>query len=261
VLSLDEATAIHDGNWRVPEGWRQGRGAWGGLVVAAVVRAAQESDRATEGHRPLREVSLHIVGPVPAGDVSITATLVRRGSATGIWQVSVGADEVWATATVVFGADRATDVTGRPVLHMPEVTAWADLEPLTLGPPLAPEFLQHLAVRPLSGYPYSDTADEVVAWVAPAIPIAAYDEATLVGMVDAMWPAALVQVSTPRPMATLSFSATLLVDPATVDPAEPLLHRGRLLALSAGYATETRELWTSDGRLAVHNTQGITIIR
>ena len=259
--TLDDVTAVHGGIWRVPEGWTQGRGAWGGLVVAAVVHAARQADRAEPGRRALREVSVHIVGPVPAGDVSITTSLVRRGSATGIWQAVVQSDEVWATATVVFGADRARDVAARPLLRMPQVADWTHLEPVRLEPPLAPEFLQHLLVRPLGGYPYSGTGDDVTAWVEPAEPLAAYDEGTLVGMVDAMWPAALVQVDSPRPMATLSFSATLLVDPATVPTAEPLLHRGRLLALSAGYATESRELWTGDGRLAVHNTQVITIIR
>jgi hypothetical protein len=52
-----------------------------------------------------------------------------------------------------------------------------------------------------------------------------------------------------------------LVDPATVDPQVPLLHHGRLLGYADGYATETRELWTADGRLAVHNTQVITVIK
>ncbi|MFZ8925801.1 MAG: hypothetical protein ACO3CU_03440, partial [Candidatus Nanopelagicales bacterium] len=54
---------------------------------------------------------------------------------------------------------------------------------------------------------------------------------------------------------------TLLVDPASVDASAPLLHRGRMLGLAHGYSTESRELWTPDGRLAVHNSQVIAIIR
>jgi hypothetical protein len=34
-----------------------------------------------------------------------------------------------------------------------------------------------------------------------------------------------------------------------------------MVASADGYVTETRELWTPDGRLAVHNTQVITLIR
>ena len=251
---------VRDGVWEVPEGWRQGRGAWGGLVVAAAGRAARAVDPDAP---PLREISVHMVGPVLAGPARVTCTLVRRGSATAVWQVSVASPEgeTWAVATVVFGGPRALDVEAHPVLTVPDAPDWRSLDALTLAPPLAPEFLQHLAVRPLSGYPYSGSSDDVLAWVAPAVTWEAYDDATLTGMVDALWPAALVQVSTARPMATLSFSATLLIDPRTVDTRTPLLHRGRLLGLAEGYATESRELWTADGRLAVHNSQVIAIIR
>jgi len=260
VTSYAGLVDVHDGVWEVPEGWRQGRGAWGGLVVAASVRAARAVDPDAP---PLREISVHMVGPVLSGPTRVTCTLVRRGSATAVWHVAIASQEAetWATATVVFGGPRALDMDGQPVLSMPAAPDWRDLEPLTLEPPLAPEFLQHLAVRPVSGYPYSGTSDDVLGWVAPAVAPASYDDATLTGLVDALWPAALVQVSTARPMATLSFSATLLVDPATVDPAVPLLHRGRMLGLAEGYSTESRELWTSDGRLAVHNAQVIAIIR
>lgn len=260
MTSYSDLVDVRDGIWEVPEGWRQGRGAWGGLVVAAAVRAA----RAAGGDvHPLREISVHMVGPVLAGPARVTCTLVRRGSATAVWHVAIASaeGETWAVATVVLGADRALDVEGAPVLRMPDAPDWADIAPLTLEPPLAPEFLQHLAVRPVSGYPYSGTSDEVLGWVAPAVPLTSYDDATLVGLVDALWPAALVQVSTARPMATLSFSATLLVDPASVDPSAPLLHRGRMLGLAEGYSTESRELWTPDGRLVVHNSQVIAIIR
>lgn len=260
MASLSDLVDVRDGIWEVPEGWRQGRGAWGGLVVAAAVRAARGRDLDAP---PLREISVHMVGPVLAGPAHVSCALVRRGSATSVWQVRIASpeDQAWAVATVVFGADRALDVDGHPVLAMPDVPDWRDIEPLNLQPPLAPEFLQHLAVRPISGYPYSGTSDDVIAWVAPAAPITAYDDAVLTGMVDALWPAALAQVDTARPMATLSFSATLLVDPTTVDPGVPLLHRGRVLGLAQGYSTEDRELWTPDGRLVVHNSQVIAIIR
>lgn len=261
MTSYADLVDVRDGIWEVPEGWRQGRGAWGGLVVAAAVRAARAAGGAQEP--ALREISVHMVGPVAAGPAQVACRLVRRGSSTAVWQVTIASQtgETWAVATVVFGAARALDVAGQSMLTMPSAPAWADMEPLTLEPPLAPEFLQHLAVRPVSGYPYSAGSDDVLGWVAPGVPLSSYDDATLTGMVDALWPATLVQVQTARPMATLSFSATLLVDPATVDASAPLLHRGRLLAMAEGYATESRELWTADGRLAVHNSQVIAVIR
>jgi hypothetical protein len=87
------------------------------------------------------------------------------------------------------------------------------------------------------------------------------DAALALGLVDALWPATLVTFSELRPIATLTFAASLLVDPATIDPSQPLLHRGRLVSRREGYATETRELWTPDGRLAVFNTQVMVVIK
>ncbi len=260
MASYSDLVEVRDGVWEVPDGWRQGRGAWGGLVVAAAVRAARA---AGDDSHPLREISVHMVGPVLAGPARVTCTLVRRGSATAVWHVAIASSDgdYWATATVVFGGARALDVDGHPTLRMPAAADWQELAPLKLEPPLAPEFLQHLAVRPISGYPYSGTGEDVLGWVAPAISLSSYDDATLVGLVDGLWPAALVQVSSARPMATLSFSATLLVDATSVDASAPLLHRGRMLGLAEGYSTESRELWTPDGRLAVHNSQVIAIIR
>jgi len=258
VTTYDEAVDVRDGSWEVPEGWLQGRGTWGGLLAAGIIRAAA----AAEGRGlPLREVSVHMVGPLPAGPAGVSTTLVRQGSATSVWQVAVAGEETWAVGTAVFGGPRAANFTPTVDLVMPKAPEWAACDVVAIGPPIAPEFLQHLALRPISGLPYSGGADPVMAWLAPAKPPTTYDEGLLVGLIDAMWPASLVQVSTPRPMATLSFSATLLVDPATVDPQVPLLHHGRLLGYADGYATETRELWTADGRLAVHNTQVITVIK
>lgn len=258
MTTYDEAVNVHEGSWDVPDGWHQGRGAWGGLVTAGIVRAASAADGRG---LPLREVSVHMVGPLPPGPADLTTTLVRQGSATSVWQVAVSGEETWAVGTAVFGASRAPDFAPVADLAMPQVPAWSTCEVVPIGPPIAPEFLQHIALRPISGLPYSGGTESVLSWLAPAQPPTAYDEGLLVGLIDALWPASLVQATTPRPMATLSFSATLLVDPTTVDPQVPLLHVGRLLGYADGYATESRELWTADGRLAVHNIQVITVIK
>jgi hypothetical protein len=62
-------------------------------------------------------------------------------------------------------------------------------------------------------------------------------------------------------MATVSFSAHLLIDPTTVDPAEPLAFESWVADAESGFTTETRRLWTSDGRLVVENHQAIVVIK
>lgn len=261
MASFRDLTTIAGAQWHLDDGWQQGRGAWGGLLVGTAVRAAEVASG--EPDRAVREISVDMLGPVPAGDVPVRVTPLREGSGTSAWRVEyLGDDEVLAAASVVLGRRRAGDQPTEtdPRLAMPESPPWEDVPLIPLGPPLAPVFTQHLEFRVVSGFPYQGRADDIACWVRfpQADPV---DAALLLGMVDALWPAALVRFAEPRPMATLTFAASLLIDPATVNPADPLLHRGRLIAMRDGYATETRELWTPDGRLAVWNTQVMAIIR
>ena len=278
MAGFRELTTLDGGIWHLADGWTQGRGAWGGLLVGTAVRAAEAADL-REGEdaspRQVREVSVDMLGPVPAGDVPVRVTSLRQGSGTSAWRVEFmatpdrggsadppGYGDVLASASVVLGQPRAADITARRDhrLEMPASPPWRDVALAPLGPPVAPVFTQHLEFRPLSGFPYQGRESDVECWVRfpQSDPC---DAALALGMVDALWPAVLTAFAEVRPVATLTFAASMLVDPATLDPDEPLLHRGRLVAVRDGYATETRELWTADGRLAVLNTQVMAIIR
>ena len=266
MVSFQDLTTLDGQAWHLPEGWTQGRGAWGGLLVGTAVRAAQAADlRPGEQTSPreVREVSVDMLGPVPAGTVPMRVTALRQGSGTSAWRVEfLGDGEVLASASVVLGQARASDIpSSRDVrLTMPESSPWRDAPLVPLGPPMAPVFTQHLEFRPLSGFPYQGSGSDVTCWVRfPGNE--AWDASLALGLVDALWPAVITTFSEMRPVATLTFAASLLVDPSTLDPTEPLLHHGRLIAARDGYATETRELWTPDGRLAVLNTQVMAIIR
>ncbi len=265
-----DLTTVRDGRWAVREGWLQGRGAWGGLIVGMAVRAALSAQEAVGVDRlDVREVTAHMLAPVPVGSWPVAIQALRVGSGTASYRVDVGGEpppggiaEVLAACTVVLGRARAEDLPEyrAPGLVMPEVPPWSEVAAIELGAPLAPEFTRFLEFRPVSGWPYQGRHDDVVSWVRfpdDSVP----DAARLLGLVDALWPATLVSVGEMRPMATLTFTATLHVDPATVDPAQPLLHHGHLVALDDGYAAETRTLWTPDGRLIVRNTQVLAVIR
>ena len=63
----------------VQPGWAQGRGTFGGLVLAALVRAMQQCE--PESERSLRSVTGELVGPVVPGACEITVELLRRGNA------------------------------------------------------------------------------------------------------------------------------------------------------------------------------------
>ena len=67
-------------------------------------------------------------------------------------------------------------------------------------------------------------------------------------------PCALVVERAPRPMATVAFTAELLVDPTTLDPAAPFAYHAHLAGAADGYSVELRHLWQGD-RLVALNQQ------
>lgn len=264
MTSFRDLTSAAGGVWAVPDEWQQGRGAWGGLVVGAAVRAAVTAEESAAADRTVREVSVHMLAPLPAGPATVEVSSVRQGSGTSAWRVDIrdSAEETCATATVICGRTRGGDQPRRldERITMPESEPWAAVPAVPIGPPIAPVFTAQLEFRPLTGLPYQGSNDDVVCWVRRDEP-GPYDAPRLLALVDALWPATIVGFTEPRPIATIAFAASLHVDPASVDAREPLLHRGRLVAMQGGYATETRELWTADGRLAVYNSQVMAIIR
>jgi len=251
--------------WDVPDTWQQGRGAWGGLVVAALARAALAAE--PDPVRRLRSVSIQILAPVPAGRVRLDTTPLRIGTGMSTRSVRLTRDgEVLAGGVVVLGAPRAPDLdTSGPLWRTPsrpDVPSYDDVPVAALPPGVGPVFTQHLQLRPVSGWPASG-ASEVLTWVKLLDPPgeAAHDDAGVVALVDALWPALLLLLPGMRPVATVTFEAAVVSDPAGLDPAEPLLHRGRVVAARDGYVVETRELWSPAGDLVVTNVQTMAVIR
>jgi hypothetical protein len=265
MTPFDDATAItpvSEGTyaWTVPDGWQQGRGAWGGLVVAALVRSVVASE--TDLDRTIRTVNVQMMAPALVGPHVITTRHVRRGSGMSTWS-AVATHESGVVATMVAITGSARDAVrtseGRDwgTAVAPAVLAAADVASMPMGPPM-PVFMQHLDFRPVSGLPLSGGPAETIGWLALRDPPRA-TAATLLALADAWWPATLSMLAELPRMATVNFTANLLVDPASVDEAELLLNQSFVTAAADGFASEHRRLWTSDGRLAVDNVQTMVI--
>ncbi|HVV82570.1 MAG TPA: thioesterase family protein [Kofleriaceae bacterium] len=246
--------------WEVPDGWQQGRGAYGGLVLGALVRAAEasEADRA----RRVRVVTGELCAPVLPGAATIAVAHVRRGSGVTYADARVvqGA-EVVARASVLLAGDRKvpTPAIERAAPALPPAAAMAVAPPPS---PPAPPFTRHVDFRPTGPLPFSGAAEastRASGYVSMRVPLAAIDAPAMVALLDAWWPAVLAAMPAPRPMATVSYTADLLADPAGVDPAAPLAYTARTEAAAGGFVVELRELW-QDGRLLALNQQTFAII-
>jgi acyl-CoA thioesterase len=83
----------------IPPSWYQGRTSYGGLSSALAYQAAKLADRELP---PLQSAQIAFVGPL-AGDVEVTATILRRGKNTAFVKSEIsGADGVGLSCTFIF---------------------------------------------------------------------------------------------------------------------------------------------------------------
>jgi Acyl-CoA thioesterase N-terminal domain/Acyl-CoA thioesterase C-terminal domain len=245
--------------WDVPDGWQQGRGAFGGLVVGALIGAGEAA--LADPERPLRAVTAELMAPAVPGPSTIRVTRLRAGrSVTVMTAVLAQPGGPVAHAVLTFG--RTRDDAGWQALDPPALPPWAELALLEVPSPPGPRFVRHFELRPVTGAPFSGApaaAPEVLGWVRPRAPGTGRGAAYLAACVDAYWPAFLVGERAPRPAATLTY--TLQLTGAAAPPAAPLAYRARALAAGDGYVPELRELWTADGRLVAVNPQTFALSR
>jgi hypothetical protein len=245
--------------WRVPDGWQQGRGAFGGLVVGAMIRALGHVE--TDASRPLRSIAADLCGPVVPGDATLTVKTLRRGRGTTFLDVDVvQKGEVVAHASALMAGARPNPDVRAPTIA-PKLAPWRDVEIAHLAPPLAPVFTQHYEYRSSVGNPFTPRGERglLEGFVREKTPLPHLDAASMAGRIDAWWPTLFTLDPKPRPLATVAFTMQLLADPSTLSADEPLAYRAKMLSLGAGFFVELRELWQSDLCVAL-NPQTFAIL-
>jgi acyl-CoA thioesterase len=222
----------------IAAGWRQGRGAFGGLTVGEMIRAAEAA--VGDPARKVRTVTAELFAAVDAGPAEVTVEVLRTGHSVSVVRVLLAQAEAKAHAVVLLGAHRpGAGPAGWQTLTPPESTPWRQLAPTELSGTAFPEFAAHYEYRFIEGAPFTggDVA-RTVAW----------------------YPAAMVRLAGPRPMATIAYTLEVVGGVDGLDPDAPLLYRGTVPVCADGYFLETRELWGEDGRLVALNHQTFAII-
>jgi len=261
AVRVDDTTSI----FTVPDGWQQGRGAFGGLVVGAMVRAATVA--INDDARRVRSVTAELLGPVLPGPATLHVERLRQGSGLSAVRVRLlqdsgaGVVEEQCCAVVVLAKSRP----GTPQFQHrvpPTMPRFTDVDEVAVEPPLGPVFAGHFKFRPTGPWPFSGAPVPVAAgFIQPRLPIAAFDAAVVAACADAWWPTVLSTLQEVRPMATVTFALELLTDPARLDPTAPLFHDAKSETGVDGYCVEHRALWTPDGLLVAENQQLFAIIR
>ena len=256
MTTLDDATTPHAGVLRVHDGWRQGRGAYGGLTIAACVRAIEQC--VADPRRSVRTVTAEIPAPTLAGDVAVEVDVLRSGSGVTFARAALRQNSEVTTHAVAVLAARREQVEPMTWCHVarPAAPSWRSLTP---HPTLSwPEFGQHFEHWIVAGAPFSGGPPETIGWVRARTPGSVLDAAYVAAMIDVWYPAVLAGMTAMRPMATTAYTLDIIELPADDGP---LLYRGRVDVARDGYFLERRELWSEDGRLLAIKHQTFTVIK
>ncbi len=262
VRSLEDVTTPIGGVLAVDDTWLQGRGAYGGLTIGALVRAIEQ--HVGDPRRRVRSVTAELPAPTVPGTAAVDVELLRSGRQLSVARATLRqGSTVTGHAVVVLAASRdGADTIEWRELSPPALPPFESLAPAPLaGGPGTPAFAQHFDYRIASGIPFAQGAPETTGWVRAKQPGSLRDAAYVAAMIDVWYPAFLIRNTHPRPLATIAYTLELVAEITDLAPDAPLAYRGTVPVCGDGYFLETRELWTADGRLVARNHQTFTIIR
>jgi hypothetical protein len=255
----------------VPDGWQQGRGAFGGLVFGILIRAARATE--TDPLRVVRSFVSDIAGPVLPGPAHVRARVLRRGKTQTNLHVELEqGGEVLALASLTLSGPRRVEAPPIPVLAPPAEASrdWREAQIIAVGPPFGPVFAPHYEFRNVGPLPLSGGDQAVAAGFVREKPSAGtaaeegrgagtLDTSDITALLDSYWPSLFAIAKRPMAMTTISFASQYLhVDGLSAD--EPLFFRAHAHVQSEGYCVEFRELWARD-RLVGLNQQTFAVLR
>lgn len=242
----------------IPSGWEQGRGAFGGVVLAAIARAILDAE--PEKERQLRMLSGEICAPVLAVEGEIHVELLRRGKNMTYADARFLQDgAVVARASAGLSQKRST--AGESVWPAPPVMKPIDeAKTIVMPPGVAPTFSSHYDFRLTGPFPFTGQESAVVeGYTREAEAPSVRDAPSIIALLDSYWPAIFSTLKMPRAIATAGFTAQLLIDPSELDPSAHLYYRAHAPAIHDGFFVEMRELWAGD-RVVAMNQQTFAIL-
>lgn len=247
--------------WDVDPHWFQGRGVFGGLQAAAVVRAM---GREVTPERTLRALHLQFCAPLQAGEARLYVKRERKGAALSFLSARV----VQKDRTILYG----TASLGRPrksVLDhkrqtLPKMPPAERVPPIEMEGTDMPEFARHfLEYRFCHGsLPLSGAKDASLGGYVRFLDSGPLDAPMAVALLDALPPAALVPATAVRPMGTIAYAVhcmgSLPPTGCSEDTAWPICVTSD--RTTDGYSDETNMLWSPDGELLACARQLVAVV-
>lgn len=241
----------------IPENWRQGRTAYGGLTAGLSLAAVQKQFADLP---PLRSLVINFIGPITETPL-FKSRLLRQGrNVTSIETEALIGEDVVATTTFIFGAARESDLTVQ--FPAPDAATPEECELFTpeFAKPFVPVFFHNFDTRLIAGARPMSGAEEGYArtWSRHMDEASRDGLDSLVTIGDVLPPAALPMFKKMGPVSSVNWMFNVLVD-------EPLTREGwwhietKLTAASGGYASQVMRYWNSDGVLVAEGMQAVAI--
>ena len=255
----DLMAAAASGHATITTGWMQGRAAYGGLgaaLAAAAMRAALPETLAAG--LSMRSLSVSFVAPIPAGDVAVSAELLRVGK--NVAQVSArisDGEQVCLQAAAAFGTARETLDVAPVATFRPEPRD--SVPALDARSGMLPPFLRFFDGHWTGGgIPMSGAKDRRLGmWVRHNSDMSAYPAEAIIGIADIPPPVMLSHYSRPVRASSLSWSLEFVSPPESV-AADWLYLDYTLEAAAGGYSQQSGLVFTEDGELVALSRQTMT---
>jgi len=258
VPNLSELLSSFDAvqGLELPDDWRQGRTAYGGIITALGVAAAIQAH--PQPLPALRAVQVAFIGPA-VGRLTFAPQILRQGKSVVNAAVDVHADgTLVARLMLVFG--RARDSV---IVHDHSVRP-AVAEPMACGEfrmsdmPFAPAFTRNFQMRPAGGaLPVSGAKQpELLIWMRHVNASGVDPAVALVAMADALPPAAFTSFTAPAPISSINWSFELL---GPAPEGEWFLLRSFSEYARDGYSSQDMHVWDAQGRVVLRGRQSVAV--
>ncbi|HEX8697928.1 MAG TPA: thioesterase family protein [Myxococcaceae bacterium] len=261
-LTATTVTSLGEGRFRsrFDAPWYQGRGAFGGVVAAQLIRALEHE--VADPNRPVRSFTVHFCAPAVEGEAQVHTRLERVGKLVSYATARVeNAAGVVAVASATFGVSRA----GAPAyfdVKPPDVPRPETLQPVPEDVPM-PTFCQFFEYRFCVGSaPYSGGEARTGGWIRPKGPPLVLDAALCAGLMDSYPPSVLSWVDGVKHAASVDL--TMHFFHALPRPEEKAgaqyLRTGHSRWAGEGFSEDYQELWSEDGTLLAQCRQLIAVL-
>jgi acyl-CoA thioesterase len=239
----------------IPDGWMQGRTAYGGLTAALCLEAALPFASGL----PIRTAQIAFVGPVN-GTVTCQPVLLRQGKNTVFVSVRMTGEEgILAEAIFTFGAARSSEL---DFMHLPA----PDVPPPEKsgkyfrkegqGPAFAAQFDVLLAG---GSPPMSGAADaDVSIWMRHRDSGTHNNAVALLALADAPPPAAMSMFTAPGRISSMTWMAEFLAEEITTEE-RWFLARHTAQTARNGYSSQQMLLWNRAGEPVMIGRQTIAV--